>query len=251
MEYRVEALAQAAGVRVDTIRFYQGRGLLPAPRREGRVAVYSEAHLERLRRIKELQEQGLRLDQIRQWLERGGADSPEPLLAALVEERVGGRTLTRDELAAEAGIPKILIQAAVKSGLFAPLEIDGEERFSAADAEMARAGLALLEAGFPLHALLGQAVGHARHVNDLCDQAIEMFDEHVRKQGPSAGDMEAITDSFRKLMPLVTRLVALHFQRTLVSRALNRLEGKEELEALEAALAATESARLDVEVAWR
>ena len=247
MEYRVEALAQASGVPVDTIRFYQGRGLIPSPRREGRKAVYSESHLERLRRIKELQEQGLRLDQIRQWLERDdAADSAEPLLAALVEEGVGSRTL-----AAEAGIPKILIQAAVKSGLFAPLEVDGEERFSPADAEMARAGLALLEAGFPLHALLGQAVGHARHVNDLCDAAIEMFDEHVRKQGPGAGDMDAITDSFRTLMPLVTRLVALHFQRTLVSRALNRLEGKKELEALEAALAATESARLDVEVAWR
>jgi DNA-binding transcriptional MerR regulator len=252
MNYRVEELAQAAGVRVDTLRFYQGRGLLPPPRREGRIAVYAEAHLERLRRIRELQEQGLRLNQIRKLLERDSIETPEPLLTALVEEHVGGaRTLTREELAAEAGIPKILIQAAVRSGLFAPLQIDGEERFSQADAEMARAGLALLESGFPLHALLGQAVGHARHVNDLCDQAIEMFDEHVRKQGPGAGDMEAITESFRRLLPLVTRLVALHFQRTLVSRALNRLEGKEELEALEAALAATESARLDVEVAWR
>lgn len=252
MDYRVEELAQAAGVRVDTLRFYQGRGLLPPPRREGRIAVYSEAHLERLRRIRELQEQGLRLDQIRKLLERDAIESPEPLLTALVEQHLGGaRTLSREELAAEAGIPKILIQAAVRSGLFAPLQIDGEERFSQADAEMARAGLTLLESGFPLHALLGQAVGHARHVNELCDHAIELFDEHVRKQGPGAGDMEAITESFRRLLPLVTRLVALHFQRTLVSRALNRLQGKEELEALEAALAATESARLDVEVAWR
>ena len=40
MEYRVEELAASAGVRVDTVRFYQGRGLLPAPRREGRVAFY-------------------------------------------------------------------------------------------------------------------------------------------------------------------------------------------------------------------
>ena len=75
--------------------------------------------------------------------------------------------------------------------------------------------------------------------------------EHVRKQGPSAGDMPAISETFRRLLPVVTRLVALHFQRTLVTRALNRLEGREELEALEAALAATKSARLEVDVAWR
>ena len=40
MQYRVEELARAAGVSVDTIRFYQARRLLPAPRRAGRRAVY-------------------------------------------------------------------------------------------------------------------------------------------------------------------------------------------------------------------
>jgi hypothetical protein len=34
--YRVEELAAATGVGVDTIRFYQGRGLLDAPERRGR-----------------------------------------------------------------------------------------------------------------------------------------------------------------------------------------------------------------------
>ena len=53
MEYRVEELARAAGVPVDTLRFYQARGLLPAPRRRGRVAVYDEDHGARLRRIRE------------------------------------------------------------------------------------------------------------------------------------------------------------------------------------------------------
>ncbi|MBW2495552.1 MAG: MerR family DNA-binding transcriptional regulator [Deltaproteobacteria bacterium] len=33
MEYRVEQLAAAAQLPVDTLRFYQARGLLPAPRR--------------------------------------------------------------------------------------------------------------------------------------------------------------------------------------------------------------------------
>ena len=52
MEYRIEQLARAAGVAVDTIRFYQGKGLLEPPRRDGRVTWYGDGHLERLRRIR-------------------------------------------------------------------------------------------------------------------------------------------------------------------------------------------------------
>jgi DNA-binding transcriptional MerR regulator len=237
---------------VDTVRFYQGRGLLPPPRREGRVALYDGDHLERLRRIRELQRQGFTLAQIRRVLEQGnGARAPEPLLVALVEESVGERTLSRSELASEAGVPEALIRAALASGLLVPLLVDGEERFSEADHEMARAGMALLEAGFPLQALLEHAVGHARHVQGLVDTAIDLFDDHVRKAGPLAGDTEAVTRAFQTLLPLATRLVAVHFQRTLVTRALNRLRGKAELKALEAALEATEASHLEVEVAWR
>jgi DNA-binding transcriptional MerR regulator len=41
---RVEQLAAAADTSVDTIRYYQARGLLPAPTRKGRVAWYSQDH---------------------------------------------------------------------------------------------------------------------------------------------------------------------------------------------------------------
>jgi len=252
MDYRVEELATAAGVGVDTLRFYQGRGLLPAPRREGRIAYYGDRHLERLRRIRDLQQQGFSLAQIRRVVTQPDArPETEPLLAALVEERVGERSLTRAELAAESGVPEALIQAAVAAGLMEPLGGEGEERFSEADLEMARLGLTLLESGFPLQELLAQAMGHVRHVQDLCDAAIDLFDDHVRKADTTRGDVQVITDAFRKLLPLVTRLVAVHFQRTLVARALNRLEGKQEHDALEAAVRATEAARLEVEVAWR
>jgi len=252
MQYRVEDLAATARVGVDTVRFYQGRGLLLPPRREGRVAFYDESHLEQLRRIRELQGQGFTLAQIRRVLENGDTNAAsEPLLAALVEESVGNRTLSRSELAAEAGLPEALIQPILAAGLIVPLVDAGEERFSEADLEMARAGLTLLEAGFPLQTLLEHAVGHVQHVQELVDAAIDLFDDHVRKTGPAAGDTEAITQTFRTLLALATRLVAVHFQRTLVTRALGRLRGKDELKALEAALEATEASRLEVEVAWK
>jgi DNA-binding transcriptional MerR regulator len=235
MDYRVEEIAARAGVRVDTVRFYQFRGLLPRPRREGRVAYYDDAHLERLRRIRHLGGEGEAEDR--------------PLLEALVEEHVGERTFSRSQLAAEAGIPEELIGAAEASGLVQPLQIGGEERFSAADRDMARSALRILNAGFPLDELLALAAQHARSVQEVSERAIDLFDDFVRKPAARRGDIAEVTETFRELLPQLTRMVALHFQRTLVSRALQRLAGLGEDDDLRAALAATESSSL--EIAWR
>lgn len=252
MDYRVEQLAARAGVRIDTVRYYQSRGLLPAPRRSGRIALYGEGHLSRLLRIRELLDQGLSLALIQRVLDREGASRDEPLLAALVEERVGPRTFSRAELAARAGIPEALIAAAQTAGLVEAIRIDGEERFGEADLAMAEAALEILQGGFPLPELLALAVDHAHSVESVADRAIELFDAHVRRgEEGDAQRAERVRKAFRDLLPQVTRLVALHFQRTLVSRALARLEQRGEGGDLREALAATERARLEVSVGWR
>lgn len=251
MEYRIEELAARSGVRVDTIRFYQGRGLLPSPRRSGRIALYDEAHLARLRRIRRLHAEGLSLDLIRRVLsaEAKPASRRESLVSALVAERVGARTLSRAELAAESGVPEALISAAQGAGLVQPVRLGGEERFSEADLDMARAALTLLGAGVPLHELTDLAVRHARATQEICEGAIDLFDRHVRRPHGEPADTEAVTARFRELLPVVTRLVALFFQRTLVGRALARVGAEEDDDALRAALAAAESSRL--EVTWK
>jgi DNA-binding transcriptional MerR regulator len=245
MEYRVEELAAAAGVAVDTIRFYQSQRLLAPPVRRGRVVWYGADHLERLRRIRDLKRQRLTLDQIHRVVER---PETQPLLTALVEESRGGQLFTRREMAAAAAIPEALIRAAESASLLEPVVIDGEPRFSEADVEMARSGLRILEAGFPMHELLAIAMRHQGHVAEVCDQAIDLFDSQIRQRA-TGGDPEAISAAFRELLPQVTILVARHFQRTLVARAMERLGRAEERDALAAAVVATESARL--EVAWR
>src|SRR5947209_17461704 len=83
MGYGIDQLAGAAGVAVDTIRFYQGKGLLDAPRRDGRVTWYGDAHVERLKRIRELQQQGFTLTAIQRFLSGELEASDEPLGAAL------------------------------------------------------------------------------------------------------------------------------------------------------------------------
>ena len=63
--YTIDQLAAAAGVPTRTVRLYQSVGVLPAPQRKGRIAVYSDDHLQRLQLIAKLQDRGLRLRAIR------------------------------------------------------------------------------------------------------------------------------------------------------------------------------------------
>jgi DNA-binding transcriptional MerR regulator len=67
-KYTIDQLAAKSGIPSRTIRFYQAKGVLPAPRRHGRVAFYDDSHLERLKIVSELQDKGLRLRAIRDFI---------------------------------------------------------------------------------------------------------------------------------------------------------------------------------------
>ena len=60
-EYSIDELARAANTTVRNVRAYQDRGLVPPPERRGRVGVYGETHLSRLRIIGQLLARGYTL----------------------------------------------------------------------------------------------------------------------------------------------------------------------------------------------
>lgn len=65
----VSRLAQAAGVNPQTVRYYERRGLLPAPpRTESGYRLYPEEAVVRLRFIKQAQELGFSLEEIQELL---------------------------------------------------------------------------------------------------------------------------------------------------------------------------------------
>jgi MerR family mercuric resistance operon transcriptional regulator len=65
----VGALADAAGVNVETVRFYQRKGLMPKPRRPaGGIRRYGQADLARLGFIKAGQRLGFSLDEVSELL---------------------------------------------------------------------------------------------------------------------------------------------------------------------------------------
>jgi len=251
IEYRIEALAAAAGVAVDTVRFYQAKGLLARPRRVGRTAVYGRGHLDRLQRIRKLQGQGFNLAAIKQMLAAAPRSKRASLLAA-VAEQTGTPTFTRAELAAASGVPEPLITSLEAAGLLGGGRSGSEApRYAAADAQLLRTGMALLQHGLPLPDLLALGARHDRNTRDIVDAAIELFDRFVRRTDGTPAAPGQVADVFRQMLPAVTGLVALHFQRTLLTRAMERLRERGEHDAYAVAAQVLESGRLDLDVAWR
>lgn len=71
--YSIGALSAETGVNIETIRYYERIGLMPAPpRTEGRHRIYDIVHLKRLRFIRRSRELGLSLDQVRALLGLAG-----------------------------------------------------------------------------------------------------------------------------------------------------------------------------------
>jgi DNA-binding transcriptional MerR regulator len=67
-------LAKLAGVKADTIRFYERIGLLPKPeRKESGYRVYDQAALRRVRFIKQAQSLGFSLDEVQRILNLRGS----------------------------------------------------------------------------------------------------------------------------------------------------------------------------------
>ncbi|TAM48994.1 MAG: Hg(II)-responsive transcriptional regulator [Paraburkholderia sp.] len=65
----IGAFAKAAGVNVETIRFYQHKGLLATPERPyGSIRRYSDADVERVKFVKAAQRLGFSLDEVGQLL---------------------------------------------------------------------------------------------------------------------------------------------------------------------------------------
>jgi DNA-binding transcriptional MerR regulator len=254
---RVEELAARTDVSVDTIRFYQKRRLLPPPERRGRIAWYGPEHVDRLARIRDLQQRGFSLAVIRRIVSGELDRADEPLAAAVVGAGDDGgpgteEFLTLDELAARSGVPAALIDSVVSEGLLVPRRHEGDARFTTADVEIVAAGLRFLETGLPMPELLALARRHHAATRETAEQAVAMFDTYVREplRAAELSDderAERLVEAFRVLLPSVTALVAHHFRRVLLEVAQEHLESVGEPAELAAADA---EARRRLEVVW-
>jgi DNA-binding transcriptional MerR regulator len=231
MKYRVDELAARTRTSVDTVRFYQSKNLLPAPEREGRVAWYSDHHVQRLAKIRELKDQGFTLGSIKRLLD-GSVDADAVLASVVVGGEPQGRPdrlLTLDELAETTKVSPAVLQAIEREGLLAPRRVDGRAVYSPSDAAAVAAGLKLLAAGLPLGELLDLARRHDEAMRAVADQAVDLFVRFVRDPIHATSETEEeaadkLVAAFQEMLPATTQLVASHFERVLLSVAEDRLE---------------------------
>jgi DNA-binding transcriptional MerR regulator len=95
VRYAIGDLARLAGVSRRTVRYYVQEALIPPPLGVGRGNHYGAAHLERILRVKAMQEAGKSLDDIRQGAGGGTARAKRAATSEPVQvERALWRRLT-------------------------------------------------------------------------------------------------------------------------------------------------------------
>lgn len=230
-EYRIDELAQVAGATVRNIRVYQDRGLLPPPRRDGRVGLYTDAHLARLRLIGQLLRRGYTFATIGELLAvwgRGGNiaeildlesavglpwsdEVPGYVTASGLTELFGAQaTPATTARAVELGL--LEPDAAAPATKTSPAPQAPEARYRVPSPRLLNAGAELVEAGMPLTAVLDLAERLRGHVDaaarDLAGTVTrQVLAAHVQDGLLQGQDIAAVAEITRRIRPLAQTAV--------------------------------------------
>ncbi|MBW3706792.1 MerR family transcriptional regulator [Streptomyces griseus] len=180
----MEELAEEAGITVRTLRFYRERGLIPPPRREGRIAWYDDHHLARLRTITGLLERGHTLNGIADLAAtfESGRDVAEVLGLGEPTEEPPVR-LTPEQLADyfEGEVTPENLATALDLGYLAT---DGDEivhisrRLLEVSAELVREGV-------PLSTVLSSGRRVREHADALAEIFVRVLHAHTKETEPA------------------------------------------------------------------
>lgn len=219
LAYRVEELAEAAGVSVQLIRSYQTKGLLDGPRREGRVALYDERHRERLKGILDLKAKGYSLKAIAGMLERAkpvdGARTIPPLPAVVDEEH-----FDLHEVSDRTRVPLAVLRSLEASGVVRPRRGSDGPFYTGADVRAIRMLLTLIGVGLPLEEFMRLARLQMATMQEVAAGAVDLYTKYVGEPLAAAGlDPAAEEDraeaAFGLLVQAATSLVSYSFERML------------------------------------
>ncbi|MDX6225825.1 MAG: hypothetical protein QOE64_2201 [Frankiales bacterium] len=219
-DYRIDDLARAAGTTVRNVRVYQDRGLLPGPRREGRVGVYGDAHLARLRLIGQLLVRGYTFNHITEFIQawEGGRDLAEVLG---VEEAITGAWsdevpdyVTPDELLAlfpDQLSPELLARA-IELHLVTP---DGD-RYLVPSPRLLHAGAELVRAGVPLEEVLTLSAELGEQLDAVARRLVDTVAGHLDQRFTTRAEddgMAELTALLLRLRPLARMSIEAHLAR--------------------------------------
>jgi DNA-binding transcriptional MerR regulator len=235
--YRIDELANRAGVTSRTIRAYQARGLLPPPELKGRTGYYADEHLQRLRIIDELQGRGFSLAAIRQTLDTWATGGDlghllgfQHLLAApLLDEEPQQTTLAALlERFPEAADDPSLLQRSIELGLVevgprgegaAPGEEGTEDPVVTIPSPLLLdAGEELGRGGVPLDVVLELVAQLRGDAATIAERFVDLVTDHLlvplAAGGEDAPEPADVVRSLERLRPIAVEVL-----RPFVARA--------------------------------
>lgn len=219
----IEQLAAESGMTVRNIRAHQARGLLDPPEVRLRVGYYGPEHVERLKLIRGLQEEGFNLAGIKRLLD----DPPEPaqrldrFRRALTEPPHAERPelLSLAELGARFQLTpqeaSRVMARAQRLGILIPA---GEGAFQAPSPTLLAVAERVVARGITLDSALAVFEAIERHCDAVSEAFVRVFLDEVwqpfQEAGLPAARWPEIEASIEQLRPLATEaLVAIFSQR--------------------------------------
>jgi DNA-binding transcriptional MerR regulator len=215
-EYRIDELARLAETTVRNVRVYQDRGLLAPPRREGRVGIYSEAHLARLRLIGQLLRRGYtfaNIGEMFQVWERGGDLSDilgfESAIGDAWSDEIADYLTLGDlrELFGKGVNPKT-IKRSLDLGV---IERDGL-RFRVPSPRLLHAGVELVRMGMTVNSVLDIAENLRDKIGHVAEHMTRLVADHIiAEYAPgtvlNTEDPAEVAEVIRKVRPLAQQAV--------------------------------------------
>jgi DNA-binding transcriptional MerR regulator len=229
-EYTVDELAAATGTPSRTIRFYQSKGVLPRPARRGRVALYDDRHVERLRLIGELQDRGLSLRAVRHLVRQ---DSEEGrLLGGYLGLRESldkpwsddlPRTVAHHELEALVGErPPGTIASLVRFGIVERDKTDAAPTYRIPSPGLLRVTLALQASSVDVETAAGAGEILRRRLGEAARELVDYFSKRAGRgfgRSTDAGEIGAALDALHPLAGEAASLIfAAQIERALRER---------------------------------
>jgi DNA-binding transcriptional MerR regulator len=217
----IDQLASRTGMTVRNIRAHVTRGLLPAPRMQGRTAYYGPEHVARLELIAGLQQQGFNLASISRLIAGPSAPSPEETVSFyrtalgpwLTEQPEVHREV---ELAAQFGLvpDPDLLDRLQRLGMLEPV---GDGLVRVLNPTIMRVGRELARMGFDTEALLDVLAVLLRHSRSVADAFVAMFlDTHWTAYvdaGMPPEQLPRLSRVIEALQPLAAQAVVAAFQQ--------------------------------------
>jgi DNA-binding transcriptional MerR regulator len=224
----VDELAHAHGLPVSTVRLYQTRGLLPPPRREGRVAYYGDEHRRRLRLITELQDRGFSLAAIKELVD--GMAAGQSLQAVLglgdapstwLPEEATSFTLAElvEQLPGLAPSPA-MVERVVSLGL---VQLSDDGTVLVESPAFLDIGRRLMQMGLPGETVLDEYEHLRTLTDDIAQRFTDVFRRHFwesfEAEGLPAGRIPELVSSLEQLGPLAEAVVTVALRRSLQAAA--------------------------------